>query len=258
MVGIVRGVWIVMAAVLPLLPCLPGVATAQTIVGVLVDAQSGRPIQGAFLSLLAADNAIHDTLTSDRRGQFELKATEAGIYMISTEREAYASILSDGIALEAGTSVSYTLEVPPLSIRNMQQIGETLDRNQRLRRGVAELCRGRMNPVDGGILLGVVRDARTREPLSGAVARFRVHVGGDPGEVSTAVTDPFGTYLFCFVPAGDRIEVVVGAPGFQTSSQEVEVQPGTISWYDFRLREPVGLLLRRPDRIDMTPSGVWK
>lgn len=223
-----------------LLVCPVGALTAQTVEGVVVDGRNGLPVPGAFLTLIADDDVVHDTITSDRRGQFTLRAGAAGLYMIGTERVAYASMLSDGIALDAGITVSYRLEVPPLSLKNMQQIAETLDRNQRLQRGVGELCRGRMNPVEGGILLGVVRDGRTREPVSGAIARFRLTDGGEAGEVFTAVTDRYGTYLFCFVPKGDDVGVSVRAPGYRPSSQEVEIRPGTISWYDFRLRSGGG------------------
>jgi Carboxypeptidase regulatory-like domain len=213
----------------------PCTAMAQTVKGVLVDSQTGRPVAGAFLSLLSDDNTSHDTITSDGRGQFTLRGRGAGVYVISTEREAYASVLSDGIALEEGVSVSYALEVPPLSLRNMQQIGEALARNRRLQTGVGELCRGRMNPVEGGILLGVVREARTDKPVSGAVARFRVVEGGEVGELFTAITDQHGTYMFCFVPEGARIEVSVRAPSYRSSVQDVTVRRGTISWYDFVL-----------------------
>jgi len=214
----------------------PGFALAQTVEGVLVDDQSGRPVVGSLLSLFSAHNTLHDTITSDRRGSFTLTAKEPGTYVISSEREAYASILSDELVLERGVSVSYTFQVPPLSVTNMQQIMETMDRNERLRGGVVELCSGRMNPLEGGILLGVVRDVRTQEPISGAVARFRMFDGGDAGELVRAVTDRHGAYLFCFVPKGVGIEVSVQAPGYRPSSQDVEVKSGTISWYDFRLR----------------------
>jgi Carboxypeptidase regulatory-like domain len=218
----------------------PTGAMGQVVEGILLDAQSGRPLAGAFLSLIAANTILHDTTTSDRRGQFSLVARGAGTYVISAEREAYASILSDDLTLAAGVSVSYTLEVAPLSLRNMQQIAETLDRNERLRGGVAGLCSGRMNPLEGGILLGVVRDFRDREPVSGAIARFSLPDGADTGDLFTAVTDRHGTYLFCFVPRGADIRVSVDAPGYRTSSQEVEVRSGTISWYDFRLRRLPG------------------
>ena len=56
----------------------------------------------------------------------------------------------------------------------------------------------------------------------------------------TAVTDQHGTYLFCFVPKGTDVGVSVQAPGYRPSSQEVEIRPGTISWYDFRLRAAGG------------------
>ena len=213
-----------------------GPAVGQSVQGVVVDAQTGRPVPGAVLSLMGPDLTRHDTITSDRNGQFKLTASIPGTYVIAAARDAYASVVSDGITIEAHTTVSYRFELAPLSLRNMEQIAEALERNARLRSGVIELCKGRMNPEKGGILLGVVREYGTGDLLSGAIARFVPPEGDRTVEISTAVTDRYGTYVFCFVPAGTDVGVSVGASGFGDSFQSVEIRSGTISWYDFRLK----------------------
>jgi len=212
-------------------------SAAQSVVGVVTDGRTGAPVPGTFLSLVDDSDVVQDTVTTDRNGQFRLRASEAGSYAISAEREDYASILSGELHLTGGAPVSYTMELPPVSLNNMQRISETMGRNERLRSGVVELCRGRMNPVEGGILLGVVRDSRTREPVPGAVAHLPPL--DDAGVPGTAVTDRHGTYIFCFVPARERVSVRVEAAGYRPDEQVVEIRRGTISWYDFRLR-PAG------------------
>jgi len=223
------------ALVLALLTALP--AAAQSVVGVIVDARTGAPVPGVFLTLIDDEDVAHDTVRTDRRGQFELRAGGLGRYVIGAEREEYASVLSDGILVPATGSVSFTMELPPVSMSNLRQMAETMDRNERLRGGVVELCRGRMNPLEGGILLGVVRESGSGDPVAGAVAHLPPNDRDDvPG---TAVTDRHGTYLFCFVPQGQEVVVRVEAEGYRPSEQGVEIRSGTISWYDFRLR-PTG------------------
>lgn len=222
------------------LVCLaaPDLLRCQTVDGVLIDAQSGRPVPAARMLLMDTADVVHDSTTSDRGGRFVLTARGAGTYVISVEREAYATVMSGGLPLELDRTVSYTMEAPPLSIANMTQIRETMDRSERLRAGVVPLCRGRMNPVEGGILMGVVRARRSREPVEGARASISHPDSSEP--VPVAITDPHGVYLFCFVAQGDAVRVTVEAEGFQPAAQDVEVRPGTISWYDFAMRPSGG------------------
>jgi Carboxypeptidase regulatory-like domain len=215
-------------------------AAGQSVEGVLIDSQSGRPVPRATLRLIDSADAVHDSTTSDRSGRFRLTGGASGRYVISAARDQYASVLSGSVPLEVGRTVSYTMEVPPLSIAAMTQIRETMTRNERLRSGVVALCRGRMNPLEGGILMGVVRARRSREPLEAARATIANSSAGDTGATPTAITDPHGTYLFCFVPEGDAVEVLVEAVGFLPATQTVEIRRGTISWYDFRLRPASG------------------
>ena len=215
----------------------PAVAGAQTIDGVLVDAQSGRVIPRASVVLFGEGDQPVDSARTSERGRFTLTGPGPGSYTISAVRGGYAGILSNPISLVDGETVSYRMEVPPLSMANMRQMSEVLKTNERLGQGLSEVCSGRMNPIDGGILLGVVRGGQDRQPIAGAKAIL--HLASGPGIAAdstlAAVTDDQGAYLLCFVPAGD-VRMTVEAEGWRASTQAVQVVRGTISWYDFDLR----------------------
>ena len=215
----------------------PAVAGAQAIDGVLVDAQSGRVITSATVLLFSEAGQPVDSTRTSRRGQFTLTAPDRGSYLISALRDGYASILSNPIALRNDETVSYRMEIPPLSTTNLMQMSDALSTNRRLGEGLSDVCSGRMNPLEGGILLGVVRGGTERTPIAGAKAVLRMPAGPGvrPDSTLTAVTDGQGAYLLCFAPAGDSISVTVAADGWQSSTQPVQVKPGTISWYDFDL-----------------------
>ena len=220
----------------------PAVAGAQTIDGVLVDAQSGRVIPRASVVLFGEGDQPVDSARTSERGRFTLSGPGPGSYMISAVRDGYAGILSNSISLVEGETVSYRMEVPPLSMANMRQMSDVLQSNQRLGQGLSEVCAGRMNPIDGGVLLGVVRGGRERQPIAGAKAIL--HLASGPGVAPdsslAAVTDGHGAYLLCFVPAGESVRVTVEAEGWRSSTQSVQVVRGTISWYDFDLRRAGG------------------
>ena len=217
---------------------------AQSIDGVLVDAQNGSVVPRATVFLIDGGDQAVDSATTSSRGQFTLTGLGAGRYVISVRREGYASVLSNPILLGEAETVSYRLEVPPLSMANLRQMSKVLDSNQRLGEGLSDVCSGRMNPLEGGILLGVVRGGRARDPIAGARAILRMPAGPGVAQDSTltAVTDPQGAYLLCFAPASDSLSVTVTAEGWRRSTQVVQVMRGTVSWYDFDLRRmPEGL-----------------
>lgn len=229
-----RGLWPMLAVAV----LLPGGTQGQRIDGILVDSRTGRGVPNAVLLLFDQGDQLRDSTTSNVDGQFVLSATAGGDFVISVQREGYASLLSNSVRVRDGRTVSYRMEVAPLSLANMEQMADAISRNQRLQRGLVDTCRGRMNPLAGGILVGVVRDSRSRDPLPGVEATLRVPVGEDvsPDSVLTAITDEHGTYLFCFAPAGDSVTVTVEDPEGRRDAQVVQIMPGTISWYDFRLR----------------------
>lgn len=233
-----RTVWV--SCILQLV--LPAASSAQRVEGVLVDAQSGRVLPGARVYMLDAGDQPVDSATTTSRGRFALTAPAPGRYLINVLREGYADILSNPITLVGSETVSYRMEVPPLSMTNLRQMSDALSANRRLGEGLSDVCAGRLNPLEGGVLVGVVRGGRAREPIPGARSSLRVPEG--PGvaadSVLTAVTDPQGAYLHCFVPAGDSIAVTVTAEGWRPSTQVVQVMRGTVSWYDFDLRRAPG------------------
>ncbi|RMH19487.1 MAG: carboxypeptidase regulatory-like domain-containing protein [Gemmatimonadetes bacterium] len=210
-------------------------ARAQEIDGVVVDLRTGVGVEGARLWLHDTLGATYDSARSDAAGRFRLRAPEAGLYLLSVRREGYADITSPSLEVGAGEQVAFRMELPPTSLANLRDISDALAVNERLRRGIVPACRGRLRPGHG-ILVGVVRTRRGREPVAGARVRLLPPDGGD---AQVTVTDAGGAYLFCAVPPGVDMPVEVFARGFRVEAQPVEVRAGTIAWYDFRMR-PAG------------------
>lgn len=79
-----------------------------------------------------------------------------------------------------------------------------------------------------GTLTGVVRDDATHAPVAGVPVTLAFQ-GGSGVANPTVVTGPDGSYRLGPVPAGRYPKLVVTAPGYDPTSQEVTVTAGTTS-----------------------------
>lgn len=88
-----------MAAALVLLGLPASGLAAQTVMGVVLDGDSGEPIAGASVTLLAPEEVVLARTETGRDGRFILPARAAGIYAVTAERLGYAPARSDSLAL---------------------------------------------------------------------------------------------------------------------------------------------------------------
>lgn len=79
--------------------------SAQTILGTLLDQQSGKPVSAGTMSLLAESDASVDRAVTDSAGAFVLSAGSAGSYRLRAERDGYSTAVSPAIELQAGDTV---------------------------------------------------------------------------------------------------------------------------------------------------------
>jgi hypothetical protein len=94
---------LVLAAALPL------AAAAQSVRGTVVDAQSGAPVAGALVALLAPDGAVRGEVLSDAAGRYLLRAPAAGEYRLRAQRVGYRPSTSPALTLTAGAVVEHRL-----------------------------------------------------------------------------------------------------------------------------------------------------
>lgn len=101
------------------LPCL---ASAQSVGGSIVEQTSRRPIPGAVVFLVAADNAIVARDLTTETGEYRLVAPRAGTYRVRTLRIGFRPVLSDALQLRDGQNVSLPLVVEsvPVSLGTIQ------------------------------------------------------------------------------------------------------------------------------------------
>jgi protocatechuate 3,4-dioxygenase beta subunit len=84
-----------------------------------------------------------------------------------------------------------------------------------------------------GSLEGFVRDAKTKEPIKGAVVEVEVIAEGKV-RLLRELTDKDGHYRIDGIPPG-KWKATVRAPGYAPASQDVEIRPGEVTRKDWEL-----------------------
>lgn len=111
---------------LPLLGSLLGVPVgflgaspleAQTVRGTVRAADTGRPLPGAFLTLVDSAGRERRSTLSSEAGAFSLAAPEPGAYAVRVRRIGFRDWSSPPVRLESGDTRSLTLTVPVEPVR---------------------------------------------------------------------------------------------------------------------------------------------
>ncbi|HEX2190288.1 MAG TPA: carboxypeptidase regulatory-like domain-containing protein [Longimicrobiaceae bacterium] len=90
---------------------------AQTVRGALTEAESGRPVAGAFVLLLdTAGKQVAGSYT-DADGSFLVQAPAAGSYTLRAERVGQGSVRTAALQLAAGQTVEQWLEMPGQAVQ---------------------------------------------------------------------------------------------------------------------------------------------
>lgn len=90
---------------------------AQVVVGTVRDRDTGQPVLGAMVRLLAGTNPTGARYLTGADGHFTLDAPSAGRYMLAVERIGFASTTSGPVDIERGQSRRFDLDVATSPIR---------------------------------------------------------------------------------------------------------------------------------------------
>jgi hypothetical protein len=189
-----------------------------TISGIVHDSIARLPLAGAIVQLVAAENpaSVAHTAVSDSVGRFALVQVPNGHFMLGFFHPMLDSLGVEAplreVFVDGGQSVRADLAIPsPARLR-------------------ATICGKRPDSVAGGVVVGVVRDARNGAPASG------VAVSGEWLEFSftrnglvrrvphlVATTADNGWFAMCNVPTGGTMALIASRGADSTDLLEVQV-----------------------------------
>ncbi len=208
----------------------PAPAPAQAVVqGVVVSEDEQRAISGARVVLVRDDGTAVDSARTTSIGRYRLEADGAGTFVLHTEIRGYASYTSAPFRLAAGDTLDRRIELPLVSVRAMQIMADVIGSDTMLQQDLPTLCGEDLRPWESGIVVGVIRDRYTRDPIPGALVMIVPDEEG--ARPLTTLANDRGTYILCNVPLGES-PLRVRADGWRPRQVTVEVRAGMIGWYD--------------------------
>ncbi len=209
-----------LAAVLFVPGLVPGVASGQTLSGMVAEQGTLRPAADAVVSLLrvAGGESLEPVATTvaDTGGAFGFEVPGPGTYRVQADYEGLSSPLSPEIALGAGESHDDLALLVPSRLLMMayscQELGE----------------------VTGAAVVGTVRDPSGDVPLPGARVRARwvAGTGGADFQELTTEADAAGRFRLCNVPAGGFVQFRGESLGRTGAWSDVEVPRPSVILHD--------------------------
>ncbi len=130
------------------LAVLVGTAGAQVVQGRVRDASSGRPLDGAVVTLISQPNGVGISVFSDSSGSFRVRAARAGAHRVEIKRIGYTPVVTASFDVSPATATP----VPEVSLTPRPQIVATVD--------IAADQQCRANPSDGRGAVGLWEDVR--------------------------------------------------------------------------------------------------
>jgi hypothetical protein len=99
-----------------LLTILPNGAACQAVVGSAVDARSGAPIGGAFVTLSDEEGVPQASSLTNSTGRFTLRAPAEGRYRLRAERIGYEATEQGPVVVEPGRTAEVTVQLTQRAI----------------------------------------------------------------------------------------------------------------------------------------------
>jgi len=204
------------------------------ITGIAHDSINGGPLVGAIVQLAStgAGSMFVRTDTSDELGRFRFEKVPLGEYLLG-----FFHPMTDSLGIEVLPDTVYV--VLPQAMRADVAIpsGAVL--------GAAACGPAATRDGDAATVLGVVRDADSRQPLAGAgvVVEWLEFSVGPAGFTqrrrrSTATTAVDGRYALCDVPKGTRIALWASKGADDTDILEFDLPKGGFLRNDLYLGAP--------------------
>lgn len=114
--------------VAPLALMFAGVASAQTtgtIIGVVTDAQSGKPVAGALVVATSPNLQGEQTVVTDKAGAFRLQALPPGDYKISAQFDGYKAAERADLTVRLDKTIRANLAIVPEAVTMEEQVVRT-------------------------------------------------------------------------------------------------------------------------------------
>ena len=219
--------------------------------GTVVDSLSGRPLAGAVVELVRADDPAGQLVhaTADSLGSFHFDSLPAGEYLADFEHPLLDSLtvqpLERQLTVQGGHEAHVELATPS---------GATLDHSY---------CGALADTGATGAVVGHLRDAATDNPMPGAhiVGRTPV-IGVHNGHFSvqtlevTATANGESGFLLCGLPLGQPVDIVAMAGADSSGTFTVELPASRILLRDVFIaptHAATGTVVGRVVRAEGTP-----
>ncbi len=199
-------------------PASAPVTRATTVRGSVFDSVGGRPLAGALVQLVSADTEsdFSATVLSDTAGAYTFERVPSGRYTLGFFHGMLDSLGLSPIARDVRVTGQSTLETE-LSIPSTATLRRTICATRGVQSGTA-------------VVTGVVRDARSGNPLGGAqVAGEWVELSFNKGGMSRrtirreTTSSDNGWYALCGVPSPGSMLLFAKRARDSTAYVEVEV-----------------------------------
>jgi hypothetical protein len=112
----------------PLALLLAGVASAQTtgtIIGVVTDAQSGKPVAGALVVATSSSLQGEQTVVTDKGGAFRIQALPPGEYKLAAQFDGYKTAERSDLTVRLDKTIRANLAIVPEAVQMEEQVVKT-------------------------------------------------------------------------------------------------------------------------------------
>lgn len=106
--------------------CLASASAAQTVVGTVLDGETGDPIPSAAVMILNPDTTVRHVVLTNAEGRFSIRAS-AGEYLLRVDRMGYASVWSQRLPLQSSDRADFLIRLPPEPVE-LAEVGSYSDR----------------------------------------------------------------------------------------------------------------------------------
>lgn len=189
-----------------------------SIIGVVRDSLARGPLAGAWVQVVEAGRqaTVARTVITDSLGRFTFDAVSNGRYTIGFFHSLFDSLGVEPILRQVSVSRNRATRIE-LATPSPAQLRSAI-------------CSAHRVPPTGGVVLGVVRDARTRAPVAGAAVTgewleasfLRGNIQRRRGFVA-ATTEANGWFALCNVPARGTMFLQASQGGDSTDVIDLQV-----------------------------------